>query len=317
MLIGIDAGGTKNELVLCEKDGRVVNRLTAPGSNAADLGPENAAMRIASQVRALVDGHTETVDALFAGLSGGGAPAISGEVRAVLTRELPFVKSISNGSDALNGLYAGVGAGDGMVVIAGTGTSAFVRCGGVLTQVGGWGYLVDDAGSGYSIGRAVLNAAFRERDGRGESTRLTELVERQLGFNVLGAVPMIYRGGKRTVASFAPLAFEAADMGDRQALAIVDNACRELRLLISTCASHLKKAPYLASPPGKSRGRHRACSRACATCSPRDYRLLRPDLPPVFGAAVAAAELARVSCGEAFHDRFAESYTTFTKKAEA
>lgn len=316
MLIGIDAGGTKNELVLCEKDGLVVNRLTAPGSNAADLGPENAAMRIASQVRALVDGQTETVDALFAGLSGGGAPAISGEVRAVLTRELPFVKSISNGSDALNGLYAGVGAGDGMVVIAGTGTSAFVRCGGVLTQVGGWGYLVDDAGSGYSIGRAVLNAAFRERDGRGESTRLTELVERQLGFNVLGAVPMIYRGGKRTVASFAPLAFEAADMGDRQALAIVDNACRELRLLISTCASHLKKAPYLASLLGSLWKAPRLLEGVRDLLSP-DYRLLRPDLPPVFGAAVAAAELARVSCGEAFHDRFAESYTTFTKKAEA
>ena len=316
MLIGIDAGGTKNELVLCEKDGRVVNRLTAPGSNAADLGPENAAMRIASQVRALVDGHTETVDALFAGLSGGGAPAISGEVRAVLTRELPFVKSISNGSDALNGLNAGMGAGDGMVVIAGTGTSAFVRCGGVLTQVGGWGYLVDDAGSGYSIGRAVLNAAFRERDGRGESTRLTELVERQLGFNVLGAVPMIYRGGKRTVASFAPLAFEAADMGDRQALAIVDNACRELRLLISTCASHLKNAPYLASLLGSLWKAPRLLEGVRDLLSP-DYRLLRPDLPPVFGAAVAAAELARVSCGAAFHDRFAESYTTFTKKAEA
>ena len=316
MLIGIDAGGTKNELVLCEKDGHVVNRMTAPGSNAADLGPENAAMRIASQVRELTDGRCETVDALFAGLSGGGAPAISGEVRAVLTRELPFVKSISNGSDALNGLYAGVGAGDGMVVIAGTGTSAFVRCGGVLTQVGGWGYLVDDAGSGYSIGRAVLNAAFRERDGRGESTRLTELVERQLGFNVLGAVPMIYQGGKRTVASFAPLAFEAADMGDRQALAIVDNACRELRLLISTCASHLKKAPYLASLLGSLWKAPRLLEGVRDLLSP-DYRLLRPDLPPVFGAAVAAAELARVSCGEAFHDRFAESYTTFTKKAEA
>ena len=211
---------------------------------------------------------------------------------------------------------AGVGAGDGMVVIAGTGTSAFVRCGGVLTQVGGWGYLVDDAGSGYSIGRAVLNAAFRERDGRGESTRLTELVERQLGFNVLGAVPMIYRGGKRTVASFAPLAFEAADMGDRQALAIVDNACRELRLLISTCASHLKNAPYLASLLGSLWKAPRLLEGVRDLLSP-DYRLLRPDLPPVFGAAVAAAELARVSCGAAFHDRFAESYTTFTKKAEA
>ena len=315
MLIGIDAGGTKNELVLCENDGRVVNRLIAAGSNAADIGSENAALRIASQVRELINGHTETVDALFAGMSGGGAPAISSEVRTVLTRELPFINSISNGSDALNGLYAGVGAGDGMVVIAGTGTSAFVRCGGVLTQVGGWGYLVDDAGSGYSIGRAVLNAAFRERDGRGESTRLTELVERQLGFNVLGAVPMIYRGGKRTVASFAPLAFEAADMGDRQALAIVDNACRELRLLISTCASHLKEAPYMASLLGSLWKAPRLLEGVRDLLSP-DYRLLRPDLPPVFGAAVAAAERARISCGEAFHDTFAESYAAYIKKSE-
>ena len=312
MLIGIDAGGTKNELALCDSDGRVINRLTAAGSNAADIGPENAALRIASQVKTLIDGHAESIDALFAGLSGGGARAISSEVRAVLTRELPFVKSIGNGSDALNGLYAGVGAGDGMVVIAGTGTSAFVRCGGVLTQVGGWGYLVDDAGSGYSIGRAVLNAAFRERDGRGESTRLTELVERQLGFNVLGAVPMIYQGGKRTVASFAPLAFEAADMGDRQALAIVDNACRELRLLISTCASHLKEAPYMASLLGSLWKAPRLLEGVRDLLSP-DYRLLRPDLPPVFGAVVAAAELARISCGEAFHDRFAETYSAFTK----
>ena len=134
--------------------------------------------------------------------------------------------------------------------------------------------------------------------------------------DVLGAVPMIYRGGKRTVASFAPLAFEAADMGDRQALAIVDNACRELRLLISTCASHLKKAPYLASLLGSLWKAPRLLEGVRDLLSP-DYRLLRPDLPPVFGAAVAAAELARVSCGEAFHDRFAESYTTFTKKAEA
>ena len=104
-------------------------------------------------------------------------------------------------------------------------------------------------------------------------------------------------------------------MGDRQALAIVDNACRELRLLISTCASHLKKAPYMASLLGSLWKAPRLLEGVRDLLSP-DYRLLRPDLPPVFGAAVAAAELARVSCGEAFHDRFAESYSTFTRKTE-
>lgn len=309
MIIGIDAGGTKNELVLCQNNGAVLAHMTGPGSNAADLGVDNAAKRVAAQVRRLAAGHEGTIDALFAGLSGGGAPALRDALHAALIRELPDIRRIGNASDALNGLYAGVGAGDGMVVIAGTGTSAFVRRGGVLTQVGGWGYLVDDAGSGYSIGRAVLNAAFRERDGRGEATRLTELVERQLGFNVLGAVPMLYQGGKRTVASFAPLAFEAADQGDRAALAIVENACRELRLLIATGASHLENAPYLVSLVGSLWKAPRLLEGVRWQLS-ADYRLLRPDLPPVFGAAVAAAELAHCPCEQAFHDLFAATFKT-------
>lgn len=307
MIIGIDAGGTKNELVLCRNDGFVLSHMTAPGSNAADLGAETAALRIASQVKTIAAGHEDEIDALFAGMSGGGAPAIRASVRSTLIANLPFIRHIANGTDALNGLYAGVGAGDGMVVIAGTGTSAFVRCGGVLTQVGGWGYLVDDAGSGYSIGRAVLNAAFRERDGRGEPTRLTALVEERLGFNVLGAVPTIYQGGKRMVASFAPLAFTAADQGDKTALSIIDVACSELRLLISACAAHLNTAPYPVSLLGSLWKAPRLLEGVRSLLSP-DYSLLRPDLPPVFGAAVAAAELAHVSCGEAFHNCFSDSF---------
>ena len=317
MLIGIDGGGTKTALVLAEENGRLLNTVKGLGSNPADIGLEECENRLRSELDELLrgfGGREATVDSVYAGIAGSANERTKAAVGEILRRLLPNARRVDNGSDAFNALYGE--AEEGIALIAGTGSSAFVLTKDGSHQVGGWGYLVDDAGSGYSIGRAVLNAAFRERDGRGESTRLTELVERQLGFNVLGAVPMIYRGGKRTVASFAPLAFEAADMGDRQALAIVDNACRELRLLISTCASHLKKAPYLASLLGSLWKAPRLLEGVRDLLSP-DYRLLRPDLPPVFGAAVAAAELARVSCGEAFHDRFAESYTTFTKKAEA
>ena len=45
MLIGIDVGGTKNELVLCDNSGHVISQLLAPGSNAAEFGAEEASRR--------------------------------------------------------------------------------------------------------------------------------------------------------------------------------------------------------------------------------------------------------------------------------
>ena len=308
MLIGIDVGGTKNELVLCDNSGRVLNHLLAPGSNASEFGAEAASARVADQVVELMAGRQgETVDALYAGLAGGTAPQTRRIIHDQLSARLPFVKTIDNGSDALNGLYACVGAKDGMVVIAGTGTSAFVRRGGALTQVGGWGYLIDDAGSGYALGRGIINAAYRDYDGRGGHTLLTEMVIKQVGLPLDEAIPVFYEGGKRMIAGFAPLAFEAAAAGDGIARALVDTACDELALLIATCAGHLARAPYLVALSGSIWKAEMIRAGVQARLS-EDYRLLRADLPPVFGAAVAAAELAGADSGRAFHDAFKASF---------
>ena len=220
MLIGIDVGGTKNELALCDDSGRVLNRLLAPGSNASEFGAETASQRVAAQVKELMkDFPGAPVEALYAGLAGGCAPQTKAAIHRTLTELLPNVKRIENGSDALNGLYACVGAKDGMVVISGTGTSAFVRRGGRLTQVGGWGYLIDDAGAGYALGKGVLNAAYRDYDGRGPHTMLTEMAVKKIGMPLDAAISPLYEGGKRMIASFALLAFEAADKGHSRALA--------------------------------------------------------------------------------------------------
>ncbi|MBO4299823.1 MAG: hypothetical protein IKS52_12740 [Clostridia bacterium] len=308
MLIGIDVGGTKNELVLCDNSGRVLNRLLAPGSNASEFGAETASQRVAGQVKELMaDCPDAPVDAMYAGMAGGCAPRTRESIHRILTETLPGVRRIENGSDALNGLYACVGARDGMVVIAGTGTSAFVRRGGRLTQVGGWGYLIDDAGGGYALGRGVLNAAYRDFDGRGPRTMLTDMAVKRIGMPLDEAISPLYEGGKRTVASFALLAFEAADLGDETALSLVDWTCGELALLIATCAKHLAAAPYLVALSGSIWKSDRVRNGVKARLG-GDYQLLIADLPPVFGAAVAAAELAGLDSGEAFHDAFKASY---------
>ena len=72
-------------------------------------------------------------------------------------------------SDGVTSLLGALGERDGAVVAAGTGTICVARRGERLAKVDGWGALLGDAGSGFAIGRAGLEAALRNADGRGGS----------------------------------------------------------------------------------------------------------------------------------------------------
>ena len=81
---------------------------------------------------------------------------------------------------------AGAIDGPGAVLIAGTGSVCFGKDGqGRPFRAGGYGYLIDDGGSGYAIGRDILTAVARAHDGRGPETCLTEAVFASLGIGEL------------------------------------------------------------------------------------------------------------------------------------
>lgn len=78
-------------------------------------------------------------------------------------------------TDAELALIAAFGTNtDGIVVCAGTGSVAVVRRDGVVHVVGGHGFLIDDGGSAYDIGRSLVAAALRDRD-RGDTALLQEV----------------------------------------------------------------------------------------------------------------------------------------------
>ncbi|MBS3179057.1 MULTISPECIES: N-acetylglucosamine kinase [unclassified Pseudoclavibacter] len=78
--------------------------------------------------------------------------------------------------DSISAFLGALGSELGAVVAAGTGVVTLAVGEERLAQVDGWGYLVGDAGSGYWIGRAALDAVMRAFDGRGPETALTEVV---------------------------------------------------------------------------------------------------------------------------------------------
>ena len=286
MYIGIDAGGTKTDICICSDDGAVIKRRTGIGINAAKTGPAAAAEALASLVR--TTGCT-SASFLYAGVAGGGTTAISEELKARLSALLPEINSVSVASDAFNGLNSVVGLSDGIALIAGTGSSAFLRQNGIIRQAGGRGYLIDDAGSGYHTGRACLDAAFRQIDGRGKYTLLTEAAEKKLGMPLTQAIPALYEGGVPMIASFAPIVFECASAGDGTAKEIAENCANELWLLVKACTSGCKQIPGICAASGGMFRSEMLKELLLANAEGSGIKIVFPDLPPVAGAVIAAA----------------------------
>ena len=285
MLLGIDGGGTKTDALLTDNEGNVLFRRIGGGSNLNDSGLG----AVEEHLRALfADLPAGPIDAVYAGVAGGATSDNSQILGQCLRELLPQAKCIEVTSDMPNAYYTVDGVRDGICVVAGTGASGGALVGGKLRQVGGWGHLIDDAGSGFDVGRAVLRAVLRAHDGRGPQTALTPLVEKQLGMPAQDAIGMLYREGRHKIASFAPLAFAAMEE-DEVARGIVETAAEELCALIRAAARHLSAPPYFTVLCGGLWKAQPLYARVKALLG-ADYDLRLPTLPPVCGCAAAAGQ---------------------------
>lgn len=122
------------------------------------------------------------------------------------------------------------GAGEGILVYAGTGSIAYhVTPDQRIERVGGHGYLIDDAGGGFWIGRQALRAMLRRRDeGRPMSALDQALCTRIGARDWPGIRAHVYGGGRQGVAALARGVIEAAQRGDHEAAALLTIAGAEL-----------------------------------------------------------------------------------------
>lgn len=119
----------------------------------------------------------------------------------------------------------------GALLISGTGAIAYSYNGEDIFRAGGWGHRVGDEGSGYWIGQTIAQAIFKSSDGRGEQTRLTDLVLQSKKLTEVDALMnWLYRPDYRNadLASLGSLLQQAIDEGDNVALSIAKKASHEL-----------------------------------------------------------------------------------------
>lgn len=309
--IGVDGGGTKTEMVLVEQDGTVLHRLVLGPCNPNDIGLERACSVLAEGSESLLAERAiavEDINALFAGVSGAGVGDYRNKLGSFLKAQFPQA-AVRCDTDGANALSSGLGMGPGVAVISGTGSALFIRSEGQIYRVGGWGYLFDQAGSGYDLGREAMRAALAAGDGVGPKTKLTELVEQALGTTAWEALGDVYCRGKRYVASLSHCVFDAYEQGDALAQRILLDTAAHLAELIVACERLYCCGRDVVLCGGLFARKQVLCPMLQQEL-PSGFRLLLPRLPQIYGAAVQAADL----CGRAadldFEEQFAQSYKT-------
>lgn len=241
-LIGIDGGGTKTDFYLCDTAYNVQKTITLKGCNPNDIGMDETLKIIKNGVdmlRMLCIKPCEI--SMFAGIAGG----ITGNNREILKRflsyEYPDIAS-DCGSDAENALEIGLCGNDGIAVICGTGSVLFTQKNNVLHRLGGYGYLFNELGSGYSFGNAAILAALYHEQHLENHPEIAGAVQARLGKSALEALNGIYVKGKHFIASFSDILFDAYQSGDEYAALVIEKNSEYIANLI-ICAAKEHNPP--------------------------------------------------------------------------
>ena len=238
VLVGVDLGGSTIDCMI-ERNG-VTTQVKGEGVNVRYAGVAQAAERIVVTVASGL--RDETFDALVVGAAGAGDAAIARKLEAALRAH--FTQgAIAVYDDAEIALRAAVPQGDGVVLIAGTGSIACARVDGVAYRVGGYGNLLGDEGSGSAIGRAALAQMMRWYDGRAPHSELFDALASRLQIDsAQGLLDRVYGelNPLARLAALAPLVIDRASAGERAATKIVQGAASELVDLVKAIARNAK-----------------------------------------------------------------------------
>ena len=296
-LIGIDGGGSHTEGVLCSTAGEIVATVTAGPSSTAGTEFSEAMENLSLVIRELTGEMPPNahVICLYAGISGCGIKKDAEHYREVLRERFPDISNMVIASDVFNPVFATGMTENVIAAVCGTGSIAYAMTRDKVFRVDGYGYLLGDDAGGYAIGRQVLNSILRYADGRGEYTLLAELFEKREGATILERATPISEGGKMVIASFAPLAFEAARAGDKVATAILDRVIEELCEIVSAAAKKIDVNPVPVVTGGSIwKADNSRVLRAVKEKLGNGYVWLSPTLPVTLGAVIRAASIAGV-----------------------
>jgi N-acetylmuramic acid 6-phosphate etherase len=219
-VLGVEGGGTKTEWALLDEEGRELSAGALPAANLRLITDADLLSLLG-----VLPGDVTHVGLFLAGC----ADAADRRRLEGLAQRVWPAAVVAVGGDRESGFATAFGDGDGITVIAGTGSAVTGRSAGRFAKAGGWGHLLGDAGSGYQLAMTALRHVLSNYDMRRETDGLGHGILRKLGLNRLeDLVAWAANADKMSVAKLAPVVFQAAAEGHQEMLSAVQNGAHIL-----------------------------------------------------------------------------------------
>lgn len=243
-VVGIDGGGTKTAVQARCLDGAVMTSVTIGslnynGKKRSELETTVRQLRLFLEK---VTGNIKDCKSVCIATAGVSNPEAVTWLKSMLEAcEINGIISIVGDEKAAH--YGAFQGNAGIVLVSGTGSICYGENSRKEThRSGGYGYLIDDEGSGYAIGRDLLSAAVRCYDNREKNDALLSLVFKQINAKEIGDLirytyPQTF--DKAKIAALAPILLTAYKEDDSLTNRIVEKSASELVKLVESVARSL------------------------------------------------------------------------------
>lgn len=312
--LGIDAGGTKMVGILADISGQVVVAAKAGPANVGVVGSVRFAERLQELKQALLNqAGPGAIRWTTLGVAGAGRKQARQTVQNALQKADLQHATVLTDAELL--YFAAHGEKPGLLISSGTGSVCLVGLNdGVLHQLGGWGYLLGDEGSGYDVGRQAIRHVLTEAQaGEARSPFARALLSHYGVSDHTELVSLVYasENPQHVIASSARVVFEFCHNTNVVAREIVANAAEALvRLAVSGCAQIQTPPPYRSALGGSLfaddspvRQSFLAKSKAAALT----LEVVNPSLAPAAAAVVHAMSCADVEASGLLVQRLREA----------
>lgn len=194
-IIGIDGGGTKTLSYLADEKLNILKKLQTSSSNYLSVGIDEVEKNLRYIIGTLAPKDEEFL--LSLGLAGVSRDEDYKIIKRVL-KNLGIENYILN-NDAYIALYGAHEGKDGALLIAGTGSILYYKKNKKICRAGGYGHLLGDQGSGYSLGKNAIIVALETNDGLRDYSELLDFVKNFYSLEKIeDIIPKIYRGFEKS-----------------------------------------------------------------------------------------------------------------------
>ena len=300
---GIDGGQSGTQAAIADESGRVLGTGAAGPSDENWQGSGSTRMRdalagaLAAARRAAGLDEATRFAAIVAGVSGyegrlyGEAPSLPAERFSLV-------------HDAVVAHAGALGGGSGVVVIAGTGSIAYVVDDAERSGVhGGLGYVFGDEGSGFWIAKTALAAAVTA----GESCAVASAARAYFAQPSIREIFAAFYHGTLDRDRFASFARRVLELFDSEGADDVDACAYDT--VVAAREDLASLAAWAARPPWQWRGRARASFvgglvgdrafkdgiYAATRAKAPELEIVEPVYPPALGAVVLAMREAKMA----------------------